>query len=172
MEKSDQIIVRKLSYEQLEQRFSKIGRDFKEYKKEWVFNVVRNKNIFTISAYSTKKFVYIDYRCNVQSAKNMVISVEEKEAYLLLSKSFKFRSLDFFWVKIIPNLTYIMLIVNTTYIVISFLQQGRINELFGKIELVIIVFSLGWYYKLHGSKRLEIERNQIIEEILQRLIYD
>jgi hypothetical protein len=94
MEKSDQIIVRKLSYEQLEQRFLKIGRDFKEYKKEWVFNVVRNKNVFTISAYNTKKVVYIDTRVKKQSAKNMVITVVEKEDYFLLYKSYNYEFLD------------------------------------------------------------------------------
>jgi uncharacterized DUF497 family protein len=172
MKKPDQVIVRKLSYEQLEQRFMKIGRDFKDYKKEWVFNVVRNKNIFTISAYSTKKVVYIDSRVKEQSAKNMVITVVEKEDYFLLDKSFNYRFVDNLWIRIIPHLTYLICIVNTVLILISYLYQKKQNVLLDKFEFVLIILSLIQYFSFRKAKEIEMNRHKVIEEILQRLIYD
>jgi hypothetical protein len=172
MKDRETIIVRKLNTEQIEQRFIKMGRDFKAYKKDWSLSVTQNENIFTVHALNNKRFISVNYHSTDQSAKSMKISIIEKEGILLLEKDFNYSRSHFVLVKLIPNLTYSIFIVNTLYMIISSIQHIKINRWFEYAELLLVGTSVVWLYINKGSAKLEKDRFRIIEEILQRLIYD
>ncbi|MGB7595510.1 MAG: hypothetical protein WBL80_08085, partial [Erysipelotrichaceae bacterium] len=124
------VTVRKLSMEQLEQRFIKIGRDFKMYKKDWELFTTKNKDTFTVYAYNKKRFIggrrggasrrLTELQNKEQCSKLMKIRIIESDGALLLEKDFRYTRTNFILVKVIPNLLYFAFILNTLYWVASY----------------------------------------------------
>jgi hypothetical protein len=172
MKKSEIIVIHYLSFEQLEQRFDKISRDFKEYKKEWVFGVEKNKNLFTISAHSKKKFIGINARSTDELAKTMKISVKQDVDKLILEKKFSYSISHYIIVKIIPWIIYSFAAIYYSYLAVFLLLGNNIDSAFRINDVILVGTSVAFCYAFWGAKKLEKKRLIIIEELLQRFIYD
>jgi hypothetical protein len=157
-----------MSLQEFSSRMSKVNSNYKNHKNEWSFSVKQKNNVFTISARNKNRFISTNRGNFEELMKVMKIEVIEQENNLLLKKSFTYNPSHFLMIILFPYISYFLLLFIGLYISLSFLFNINIPFWIAYSEFIIGIVALTEFIWTKGSKKLEKERYQIIEEIYQR----
>lgn len=163
------IVLNNINFEQFEKRMYKIGKDFKDYKKEWEIEVRKSDKVFYITARSKKRIIMGDGGGRDEIAKYMKIIVFEDVEKLRLEFKYSYRFDHFVLIKLIPWTIYLLDSIFLFNIIYQNLFGNEMNIQYG-YGFVLLILTMTIIFCFWGSEKLEKERLKIIEELLNRFV--
>lgn len=167
-----QLVLENFKLESIPEIMNKLDNNYKNYKKHWCFSVENEQNNrYIISASNRNEFISLNRGDFHEFMKKMFIDFEEINGNILVTQVFKYQPLNYVYIKVIPFIFILATAVLGIFSLVFLLLSGNVNFwvlyalfLCGFLSVVELVWT-------KGAKKLELQRYNIIEEILQKKLY-